>query len=614
MDVMLNGNINIINAFVTFILTIIPLFSYYWRMDKKKLPEYAKTFILVNSLYLLLFSIYKQESIVDTFQYLIAKLNFKFIGISIVIDIIGIVLCRYQKIDFKVKLFPVGSALVLFTSVFLIDASFRFKEMYGVIPIEQLIFHVALSKNGANLSMIKRFVAKPLVDTLVIFISLTGVFSTKIHLHKHNFEFCHPISKKIFIMLFPISSLLILVFSSGLFAYLKSLYEEPSTFYETNYIDPSNIKIIFPENKRNLIVIFVESLETGFLTKENNGAFTENLIPGITALAKNNINFSGNNSLGGAVQVYGTEWTIAGISAQYSGVPLAVSFLNQTEWNNYGELGSEFLPRAYSIGDILHDAGYNNYFILGSDIAFGGRDKYFKTHKDTVIYDYNYFHDNGYIPTNYNVWWGIEDRKLYTFAKEKITDIAINNAPFFITLLTADTHPSDGYLDNVAEIYYDSQYKNVLRDADRQLIAFIDWIKSQNFYQNTTIVIIGDHLYQDSSFFPAEFKIQRLDAKYDKQNITENKTEIYHRFPVNIFVNSLLDETNTKNRNFSHFDIFPALIDSIGGIYDSEGLGLGRSMVKNNQTLLEQMGLNAFSVELKKKSDFYNKLWGEGSK
>jgi phosphoglycerol transferase len=259
--------------------------------------------------------------------------------------------------------------------------------------------------------------------------------------------------------------------------------------------------------------------------------------------------------------------------------------------NSYGDFLKNFLPGASGVGDILRKAGYKNYFILGSEIEFGGRDKYFKTHKDTVIYDYHYFIENNYIPKDYKVWWGFEDRKLYDFAKEKILEIAVDE-PFFITLLTADTHPPDGYLDANAAKIFDSQYKNVLFDTDTQLFNFWEWLAEQPFYENTTIVVLGDYLYMDAAVFPDSF---------DEQ--TSN------RFPVNIFINSLLNSEHTKNRIFSHFDIFPALIDSIGGVYDAKGLALGRSMNKGEATLLESLDVDYVNDALRQKSEYYNMLW-----
>jgi phosphoglycerol transferase len=461
--------------------------------------------------------------------------------------------------------------------------------MYGMVPVEQLIFHIMLPRSGANLGIVYKIIIRTIIDSIIIFVLLASLLFVEMNFKKKNFYF--NIKRKhqwMAVVFFLVSGICFSVVNMGVPSYVTELQKEPSMFYEENYIDPNSIEITFPEKKRNLIVIFIESLETGFLTREEGGAFSERLIPEIEDLMKNNINFSASGGFGGAFQLDGTGWTIAGITAQYSGVPLVLGHL---VINNYGILG-DFLSGASGVGDILYKAGYKNYFILGSEIEFGGRDKYFKMHKNTVIYDYRYFLYNNYIPRNYKVWWGFEDRKLYGFAKEKILEAA-KDEPFFVTILTADTHGPDGYLDKYALRMFDSRYKNVLFDMNSQLIHFLEWLKEQGFYENTTVVVLGDHLFMDASIYPKDF--------------VHNS---YNRFPVNIFINSLLSKINTKNRFFSHFDIFPALIDSIGGVYNARGLALGRSMNKGEPTLLEKYGVDNVNNILQQKSDYYNGLWG----
>jgi phosphoglycerol transferase len=190
-----------------------------------------------------------------------------------------------------------------------------------------------------------------------------------------------------------------------------------------------------------------------------------------------------------------------------------------------------------------------------------------------------------------------------------ISDIA-KEEPFFITFLTADTHPTGGYLDEEAEKIFDSKYKNVLRDASRQLSAFIAWLQEQDFYENTTIVILGDHLCQDSLFFPEEFRIQRLEAKYETAYFRDNEGGVYNRYPLNIFINSSLDPSAAKGRSFSHFDMLPLLIESLGGVYNTEGLGLGRSLHSaGGETPVEKYGAAALNEQLRRKSELYNALW-----
>ena len=65
-----------------------------------------------------------------------------------------------------------------------------------------------------------------------------------------------------------------------------------SDFFEKHYTEPSNVKITFPEEKKNLIYIILESMEVSFMDEENSGVMDKDLIPEITKLQKENISFS----------------------------------------------------------------------------------------------------------------------------------------------------------------------------------------------------------------------------------------------------------------------------------------------------------------------------------
>jgi phosphoglycerol transferase len=473
----------LVNAAVTFGIAILPAAAVSIAFPSRP-PAFRRIVkrlffsgITANSFFLVLFSIYRSQSITSAFLYLCQEINVKFLLVVLFMSVFITGVLQFGKLEIKHGKIPVSKSILIiaFVPIFLITGSFRFRETYGIVPVEQLIFHVMMPEAGANFSMVYKVLVKTVIDSIILFVVVLSFLSFQIIFKKQGKTFSFRGGKKperIGAALFCVAGIGFCIANMGVPDYMASLRQEPSTFYEEHYIDPNAVEITFPERKRNLIVIFIESLETGFLTRENGGAFSESPIPEIESLMKNNINFSAGRGAGGAHELYGTEWTIAGITAQYSGVPLAVTFFNRTDWNNYGNLGNEFLRGASGAGDILRGAGYANYFILGSEIEFGGRDKYFKTHKDTVIYDYHYFHDHGYIPKDYRVWWGIEDRKLYRFAKEKIAE-ASGGEPFFITLLTADTHPPDGYLDAEAGETFDSRFKNVLFDASAQLADFL---------------------------------------------------------------------------------------------------------------------------------------------
>lgn len=64
-----------------------------------------------------------------------------------------------------------------------------------------------------------------------------------------------------------------------------------NTIVEDNYVDPARARMTFPEQKRNLIYIYLESMESTYADKANGGAFDKNYIPELTQLAADNVSF-----------------------------------------------------------------------------------------------------------------------------------------------------------------------------------------------------------------------------------------------------------------------------------------------------------------------------------
>ena len=122
----------------------------------------------------------------------------------------------------------------------------------------------------------------------------------------------------------------------------------------------------------------------------------------------------------------------------------------------------------------------------------------------------------------------------------------------------------------------------------------MNWIKDQEFYENTTIVIVGDHIGMQTEFY--------------EDHVEENCT----RTVYNTFINSAIPDTNSKNRQFSTLDMFPTVLASIGVEIEGNRLGLGTNLFSGESTLIEEYGYNQINEELEKRSNYYNKkLLGE---
>ena len=99
------------------------------------------------------------------------------------------------------------------------------------------------------------------------------------------------------------------------------------------------------------------------------------------------------------------------------------------------------------------------------------------------------------------VFWGFDDDTLYSLAKKQLLEIAKADEPFNYTMLTVDTHFEDGYLADSCSVKFNDQYADVIYCADQKIVEFLNWLEEQEFYEDTAIVIVGDHKSMDVDFF-----------------------------------------------------------------------------------------------------------------
>ena len=360
-----------------------------------------------------------------------------------------------------------------------------------------------------------------------------------------------------------------------------------SMLIEENYVDPADVKLEFPSQKRNLLFIYLESMETTYADRESGGAFEVSCIPELTELAKENEDFSGNTSeLNGGIVFPGTNNTSKAIFAHSTGLPLKVDI-----GSNNMDTQDSFFSNIIGLGDILQEEGYNQLFLLGSNATFGGRRLFFKDHGDFQIRDYKYAKENGWIPEDYKVFWGYEDKKMFEFAKETIVELAQQKQPFNLTMLTVDTHFEDGYVcDLCTDEFGDNQYANVMACSSRQVTEFVRWVMEQDFYENTTIVLTGDHTTMDTDF------LKDIDAGFPRRTYTA-------------YINSAVEPVQPDERRiYSTFDTFPTTLAALGVQIEGNRLGLGVNLFSDCKTLPEEFETSYVSEELKKRSDFLMQL------
>ncbi|RAX54498.1 hypothetical protein CCY99_03885 [Helicobacter sp. 16-1353] len=414
---------------------------------------------------------------------------------------------------------------------------------------------------------------------LILFLLLSSPIQRLIF--TQTLRFLRFIFSKLYLARFYILSLAVLIFGAlsvkytndkfGIYEYFTKKQEKHfSTFYEEHYTAPSDLQIRFPEKKRNLIIVYLESMEATFAR-----AFDRNLIPNLSQIATQNISTN-------LIQTNGVGWTVAAMVGYECGINLKMPIGGNDFRNKY------FLSSATCLGDILKQAGYRQDMVL-SEGNTGGKINFLKAHGLENVYDLEYFRDSGKLPKKYHINWGMEDAKTFEFAKEILSNYD-SSTPFVLRIESVDAH-FPGYVDSSCMASRGNQYADSISCSDKMLGEFIAWLKAQDFYKNTTIVVLGDHYTMQRGFVPNGVR-----------------RGIYNAI-INPPSDLKIDSRKVKNRNASHFDMLPSILESIGIEVEGRKAALGVSLFSDKPTLLESMGLETLNQNLSQNNRIYDSFW-----
>lgn len=470
------------------------------------------------------------------------------------------------------------SYILLFLSNLLISACYYIKEVLIEVNLYELVYYYTNDKSGYGNGTV---VFMAILNCLWVFVLLSVFVILTLLLVKKYKPLIFGKFLIIFAVLFFLFSVILTIKISKTDSYIYHK-SKTSDLYEKYYVDTNKVSVTFPKKKNNLILIYLESMESSLVSKANGGAFEKSRIPELENIALQNTNFSNSDKLGGAYNTTLSSFTMASLVASSSGTPVDINLFRGYDND------TKILPNVRTLGDLLYDNGYNLKIIQGTDIKFAATDIYYNEHKNYDIVDYNKMVEKGYIEKGYVKWWGVEDKKLFDVSKSEILELSKEDKPFAVTLYTMDTHFPNGYLDESCDSSkFDDQLSNVYACSSKITSDFIEWIKEQDFYKDTTIVILGDHLTMQNAYF--------------------NGVKAYDRTIYNAFINSKVKSENTVNRTFNNFDMYPTILASIGVSVEGDKLGFGTNLFGTHKTLSEEIGKDKFEKELLKSSKYYEK-------
>ena len=443
--------------------------------------------------------------------------------------------------------------LFLFFSYLLIFSSFWIKKTFGnhvyyAEVIYNLFVNIKGVKDAPNTYKINFILY---VINLSIFFTIISllIFENLKKKIKINFLKSQIFNYKIYLLI----SALFFLYQFKFHEYIKSyiVYEDYSYLYN----DPSKIKFDNPKNKKNLIIIYVESLEYKIQNlneiidyskiTENYEKYETNPILEIDNLdGKNIYNFK---------EAPPNAFSIGGLVSSQCSVPFYPSVST-----NLKKLKNE---KMFCLSDVLNLFGYQQYYFMTVNKDFHRTDLFKENHHYSIF-------DNKKIRENYpnaDFGWGhgVYDNILLDAAKKKIKESFNTNQPFNIVIKTTDTHPP----------YYLASECNQKRSGTLEINAhlafqcssklisdFFEDLKLNGVLDNTTVVILGDHLAYD-----ALIKLYR----------THPSRNIY--FKMNT-------EKNYSRLKMNHYDLAPTILDEMGFMPKKiNKFGLGVSLFNNNK-------------------------------
>ncbi|MDY3115508.1 MAG: LTA synthase family protein [Sutterella sp.] len=504
----------------------------------------------------------------------------------------------------------IGLIYTLAVLCFLAYALARFSiKTFGDLPISQLLFHLTAGGAGHGINPTIRtelirwgslFGLVWLILTVLLCLSLSEGFKRRF------FALFAPILKPIVRVLsdwktvFIIASIAVIAptthYIDKKLHIVDYLTQQESTWFDNHYaaLDPHTVTFA-DWKKRNLIVIFLESMEIGFRDAKY---FEENLTTELVALEKEGAVFRGYQ------RTPGSYFTIDGLSAQLLGVPVIAQGFEVHDDVKY----SAFLPRVPSVFNVLKDQGYLTSNFSGITREFTSKGDYFKDHG---IIDPHFKEDwlaAGYkLDDNTKGTWDFNDHFLWERMKDWLENHSQKDQPFAVVFETVDTHQPNGWVPLEQRHYGD--LRDAIKLSSQMTFDFVSWAKKQPWFQDTVIVIVGDHPWQDpptSSF-----------SKLAKQNPVR---EIY-----NLFLNSPYLPAGTvitPEGGYTPMDMAPTILASLGihfqsTLPSSEGqkisnsrMGLGASLLSQEPTLISREGMKPYNEELlQKHSPLYQKLF-----
>ena len=187
----------------------------------------------------------------------------------------------------------------------------------------------------------------------------------------------------------------------------------------------------------------------------------------------------------GLAQLPGHQFTIAGIASSLCGSKFPLEGFNDGSSPNF-LMGSQLC-----VMDNLREAGYSSTFMQAASGYFQGKREFFAEHQTRML-DGELWEQLGVLE---KTSWGysINDEQLLERAKSVIRGLEADEDPYFLSLLTLDTH-YPYYVPSGCNAAVPNNSADSYRCTMESVRDLLRWMQLRGFSDNTLILMQGDHL------------------------------------------------------------------------------------------------------------------------
>jgi phosphoglycerol transferase len=460
------------------------------------------------------------------------------------------------------SLLPVALAVLLLAPVLVVEKAF------GHVDLGAILFHAEFGMNGATLSAFRKDIRGGAAAGILILAPIAFLA-----------------------MLWQPGPMILGAISFALLAVNPLLRDLAGQLFGQTAKGALAARLASPRLRSergetpDLVILYLEGLDRRFA---DTSLYGDTYGP-LQALAREGISFEK------VAQVAGTGWSVAGMAATQSGVPLVPrgAYL----WRQTGEFRT-FMPTMLFLGDILQAKGYRNQYIVGAEVDFGGIGLMYRTHGVPALTGIDGIAARwpAEVVRAASIGEYVDDEMVLDTSLQLCAEALDRPEPHCLIVETIGPHGSSGYLSRG-----DTEAGVALRCADtrrsaaalaRRALGFVREVQALQASRGrpVRIVVLSDHLC--------------------------HWREQHGRDPSISGKNTVIllggdHAPRVIDRAGSMPDVFPTILDWLGWAEAPVAAGLGRSLLSEPPTLVEEFGKPRLDRLINRDVRLSEAVWGD---